>query len=175
MRNGWQGANDIPHRKRVEDFGNLKKFKRVEARRRTRRFDFWGLLRREEFARYGRRARWEPDEKANIKRLSLSLCGRTFKLKSNKRFVPKLRSRYVFFIFQDSYVLSLWTFDVRFTHSHIMAMVQYNQYKNRKLKLLFTFWFWILNVTEYFKHTNITPLAQSAGVVEYTDWYSVEE
>ena len=41
-----------------------------------------------------------------------------------KSFVPEQRSRYVFFEFQDSYVLSLWTFDVRFTHSHIMAMVQ---------------------------------------------------
>ena len=33
-------------------------------------------------------------------------------------------SRYVFFEFRDSYVLSLWTFDVRLTHSHIMAMIQ---------------------------------------------------
>ena len=39
-----------------------------------------------------------------------------------KGFVTELRSRYVFFEFRDSYVLSLWTFDVRFTHSHIMAM-----------------------------------------------------
>ena len=42
-----------------------------------------------------------------------------------KSFVPELRSRYVFFEFRDSYVLSLWTFDVRFTHSYIMAMVHY--------------------------------------------------
>ena len=41
-----------------------------------------------------------------------------------KSFVPEQRSRQVFFEFRDSYVLSLWTFDVRFTHSHIMAMVQ---------------------------------------------------
>ena len=42
---GWQGASDVTHRKRAEVFGNLKKFKRVETRRRTRRFDFrarWG-------------------------------------------------------------------------------------------------------------------------------------
>ena len=39
-----------------------------------------------------------------------------------KIFVPELRSRYVFFEFRDSYVLSLWTFDVRFPRSHIMAM-----------------------------------------------------
>ena len=60
-------------------------------------------------------------EKARIERMYLSLCRRTFKLKS---FVPELRSRYVFFEFRDSYVLSLWTFDVHFTYSHIMAMVQ---------------------------------------------------
>ena len=40
-----------------------------------------------------------------------------------KSFVPEQRSRYVFFEFRDSYVLSLWTFDVRFTHSHIISMV----------------------------------------------------
>ena len=39
-----------------------------------------------------------------------------------KSFVPEQRSRQVFFVFRDSYVLSSWTFDVRFTHSHIMAM-----------------------------------------------------
>ena len=40
-----------------------------------------------------------------------------------KSFVPELRSHYMFFKFRDSYVLSLWTFDVHFRHSHIMAMV----------------------------------------------------
>ena len=35
-----------------------------------------------------------------------------------KGFVPELRSRYMFFVFRDSYVLSLWTFDVRFTHGY---------------------------------------------------------
>ena len=47
-----------------------------------------------------------------------------FDSKVIKSFVPELRSRYVFFEFRDSYVLSLWTFNVRFPHSHIMAMVQ---------------------------------------------------
>ena len=40
-----------------------------------------------------------------------------------KSFVPEQRSRQVFFVFRDSYVLSLWTFDVRFTHRHIMDRV----------------------------------------------------
>ena len=70
--------------------------------------------------------RWKSQNR-KIVPPSLSLCRRTFKLKGNKKksFVPEQRSRYVFFSeFQDSYVLSLWTFDVRFTHRHIMAMVQ---------------------------------------------------
>ena len=37
-----------------------------------------------------------------------------------KSFVPELRSRYVFFEFRYSYVLSLWTFDVHFTRSRIL-------------------------------------------------------
>ena len=45
-----------------------------------------------------------------------------------KCFIPEVRSRQVFFMFWDSYVLSLWTLDVRFTHSHIMAMVQRDYY-----------------------------------------------
>ena len=42
-----------------------------------------------------------------------------------KSFVPEPRSRYLFFMFRDSYILSLWTFDVCFTHSHFMAMVHW--------------------------------------------------
>ena len=41
-----------------------------------------------------------------------------------KSFLPEKKESKVFFVFRDSDVLTLWTFDVRFTHSHIMAMVQ---------------------------------------------------
>ena len=62
--------------------------------------------------------------KARIERLCLSpYVEKPFNSKVIKSFVPEQRSPYVFFEFRDSYVLSLWTFDVRFTHSHIMAMV----------------------------------------------------
>ena len=54
--------------------GELKESLRVETRRLTRRFDFWGSLRRDEFAR----TREEPDEEANIKRLFLSPYVETF-------------------------------------------------------------------------------------------------
>ena len=93
--------------------GFRRKVRRVEASHRTRRFDFWGSLTRDEFARYGRRAIWGPDEKDSIERLSLSLCRRTFKLNGNKRFVPEQRSRYVFFEFRDSYVLCIYVTNIR--------------------------------------------------------------
>ena len=41
----------------------------------------------------------------------------------------------MFFVFRDSYVLSLWTFDVHFTHSHIMAMVQWERERERDFKV----------------------------------------
>ena len=60
------------------------------------------------------------NEKARIERMCISFpYVENFNSKVIKGFVPELRSRYVFFEFRDSYVLSLWTFDVRFTHSHI--------------------------------------------------------
>ena len=48
-----------------------------------------------------------------------------------KGFVPELRSRYVFFEFRDSYILSSWTLDVRFTHCHIMVMVEFYLHLNK--------------------------------------------
>ena len=52
--------------------GISKKVRIVEASHWTRRFDFWGSLRRNAFARYRHRARWWADEKDNIERLCLS-------------------------------------------------------------------------------------------------------
>ena len=64
-----------------------------------------------------------------------------------KCFVSEQRSHNVFFEFRDSYVLSLWTFDVRFTHSHIMAMVHtdrsYEDFKanDNESKSLGKYWY----------------------------------
>ena len=62
------------------------------------------------------------DEKARIEILCLSLPYVKEPLNSKviKSFVPEQRSRQVFFVFGDSYVLSLWTFDWRFTHGRIL-------------------------------------------------------
>ena len=74
------------------------------------------------------------DEKARIERMFISpYVEEPLNSKVIKSFVPELRSRYVFFEFRDSYVLSLWTFDVRYTHSHIMAMCETLQ--NRSLSI----------------------------------------
>ena len=81
---GLQSANDVTHRKRAEDLGNLKKVSRVETRHRTRRIDFRLLA--EALGRC--RTRWGGEmKKPELKEcVSLSLCRRTFKLKGNKKF-----------------------------------------------------------------------------------------
>ena len=59
------------------------------------------------------------DEKAGIESLCLSpYVEEPLNSKVIKGFVPEQRS-YVFFEFRDSYVLSLWTFDVRYTQGRI--------------------------------------------------------
>ena len=69
-----------------------------------------------------------------------------------KSFVPELRSHYVSFKFRHSYVLSLWTFDVRFTH-----MVQMDRHSlsykhlNKQVKYV------TKTVIANLKHIPLTP------------------
>ena len=65
--------------------------------------------------------RWKSQNRKNV--YLSSYVEEPLNSKVIKSFVPELRSCYVFFKFWDSYVLSLWTFDVLFTLSYIMAMV----------------------------------------------------
>ena len=115
------GANDVSHWKRTEDSGNLEKVR--ELRRDTER-DGWLSLARGDFCG-GCHTCWRGIWKSqNRKIVPLSpYVEKPLNSKVIKSFAPELKSRYVFFEFRDSYVLSLWTFDVCFTHSHIMAMV----------------------------------------------------
>ena len=53
----------------------------------------------------------EGDGKASIERLCLSLYVETFNSKVIKGFVPEQRSRYVFLVFRDSYVLYLYGYE----------------------------------------------------------------
>ena len=85
----------------------------LRTRHQTRRVDFQGSQRPDEFARYGRRTRWGGRWKIqNRKNVYLSLCWRTFKLKKViKSFIPELRS-HKFFLFQDSYVLCIYVMNI---------------------------------------------------------------
>ena len=121
-KQGLASANDITHRKHAENFGNLKS---VSWELDTKR-DGWLLLAHGELCGgchmcwWGRR--WKSQ---NTKIVPLPpYVAEPLNSKVIKGFVPELRSRYVFFVFWDPMFLSLWTFDVHFTHSHIMAMVQ---------------------------------------------------
>ena len=120
---GLLSAGDVTHRKRVEDLGRFWKSQWVEMRHASGE-DGWFSLARGDLCG-GCHTSWGGRWKSqNRKIVPLSLyVEEPLNSKVIKSFVPEQRSRYVFFEFRDSYVLSLWTFDVRFTHSHIMAMV----------------------------------------------------
>ena len=120
-------ANDITHRKRAEDFGRFWKSQFVEMRPASEE-DGWFSLARGDLCGgchtcwWWGVGRWKSQ---NRKVVPLSpYVEKPLNSRVIKSFVPKQRSRYVFFVFRDSYVLSLWTFDVRFTQSHNMTMVQ---------------------------------------------------
>ena len=118
-------VNDVMHQKHA--LGILKKSVELRTRHRMRRVDIRGSHRPDEFARYGHHTWWEADGKVIIERLCISLPDvETFNSKVIKGFVPELRSRKCFLCFRIPmfYVYMLWTFYVRFTHSHIMTMVQ---------------------------------------------------
>ena len=67
------------------------------------------------------------DGKVIIERLCISLpYVETFNSKVIKGFVPELRSRYVFFVFRDTYVLCIYVMNILCTfHTYpYLAMVQ---------------------------------------------------
>ena len=81
---------------------------------RTRRVNFRSSPWPDEFVCYGRCTRWGgADGKVIIKRLCISLpYVETFKSEVIKSVVPELRSRYVFFVFRDSYVLCIYVMNI---------------------------------------------------------------
>ena len=119
---GRASANDVTHRKRAEDFGRFWR-KLIELRPASGE-DGWLSLARGDLCGgchtcWG--CGWKSQDRKNV--YLSPYVEEPLNSKVIKSFVPELRSRYVFFEYRDSYVLFLWTFDVRFTHSHIMAMV----------------------------------------------------
>ena len=132
-------------------FGGFRK--KSEAKRRTRRFDFWGSLRQDEYARYGRRARWGLDEKDSIEKLCLSPYVETFNSKIIKGFVPKQRSRYVFSNFEIPmiFVDMLPTFDVHFAYGRMWL------------------WYTPLHLGSYWKGNHLVALDYGHQLTNYTD------
>ena len=127
-KRGLQSAGDVTRRKRAEDFGGFWKsqFVRVKVRYRTRRVDFRLLA--EALGRCRTRwggCRWKSQDR---KILPLSpYVEKPLNSKVIESFVPELRSRKCFSCFEIPmfYVyIYIWALYVRFTHSHIMAMVQ---------------------------------------------------
>ena len=116
-------VNDVTHRKCAEDLRRFWKSQLVEMRPASGEDGWFSLAHGDHCG--GCHTCWVGEMKNQIKKIEpLSpYVEEPLNSKVIKSFVPELRSRYVFFEFRDSYVLSLWTFDVRFTHSHIMAMV----------------------------------------------------
>ena len=111
-------------------FGGFWKSQFVElrTRHRTRRVDFRGSQRPDEFVRYGRGRKrgWGADGKVIIERLCISLpCVETFNSKVIKGFVPELRSRYVFFVFRDSYDLCIYVMNILCTFHISVPWVWY--------------------------------------------------
>ena len=120
------GTSKCEWRHAPEACGGFREFwsKLVELRtgHRTRRVDFRSLA--EDLGRCHTRSGWGRWKSQNRKNVYLfPYVEEPLNSKVKKNFVPELRIRYVFFEFRVSYVISLWTFNVRFTHSHIMAMV----------------------------------------------------
>ena len=94
---GLGSVNDVTHWKILEI---LKKLVELRTRHRTRRVDFRGSQRPDEFARYG-----------NSKVI--------------KGFVPELRSCYVFFVFWDSYILCIYVMNILCTFHISVSWVWY--------------------------------------------------
>ena len=120
---GWRHAPEARG-----GFGGFWKSQLVglRTRHRTRRVDFRGSQRRDEFARYVRRTRWGADGKARIERMCISLPYiETFNSKVIKGFVPELRSRYVFFVFRDSYILCIYVMNILCTFRISISWVWY--------------------------------------------------
>ena len=93
--------------------GDLQKSQLVEFLPRKKTVEIQTSPRPDEFVRYGRRSWLGADGNVIIERLCCSsLCWITFNSKVIKSFVLEPRSRYVFFVFRDSYVIYIWVMNI---------------------------------------------------------------
>ena len=119
---GLVSANDIMHRKRAEDFGNLKKVSRVENWTLNETVDFRLLAEALGRCRMRWGCRWKSQ---NRKIVPLSpYVEKPLNLKVIKSFIPELRSHKCFLCLEIPmfYVIHIWTLYVHFTYPY-RAMV----------------------------------------------------
>ena len=116
-------GNDVTHRKRAVDFGRFEKVSWVENWIPKEKGRLSGLAEAKRIcalrAPHEMGRRWKSQ---NWKNVYLSpYVEEPLNSKVIKSFVPELRNRKCFSCFENSmfYVYMLWTFDVRFTRSHI--------------------------------------------------------
>ena len=101
------------------------------------------------------------DRKVIIERLCISLpYAETFNSKVIKGFVPELRSRHVFFVFRDSYVLCIYVMNIIYTFriSRYLAMV-YGELNS--LEELLGFLFLPLSLSFYHSYNTSVSISQS--------------
>ena len=100
----FASANDVTHRKRADDFGRFWKSELVEIRPASGE-DVWFSLARGDLCG-GCHTCWGRWKSQNRKTVPLSpYVEDPLNSKVIKNFVPEQRSRQVFFVFRDSYVL----------------------------------------------------------------------
>ena len=132
MGNGASECEWRPVPEARRGFGEIWKSQLVELKtgHRTRRVVFRGSLRLDEFVRYGRYARWGRGrwKSQNRKNVYISpSVEEPLNLKVIKSFVLELRSRNVFFVFQDSYVLCIYVMNCLCTFHISVLWVWYIQ------------------------------------------------
>ena len=122
---GLGSANNVMHQKCVVDLGRFEKVSQLvelRTRHQTRRVDFRGSQRPDEFAHYGRHTRWGSRWKSqNRKNVYLSpYVKEPLNSKVIKSFIPELRSSKCFSCFEIPifYVYMLWTFYVHFVYPY---------------------------------------------------------
>ena len=142
---------------------------------RTRRVDFRGSLRPNEFARYGRRTRWGGGrwKSQNRKNVYLSpYVEEPLNSKVIKSFVPELRSCKCFSCFEIPifYVYMLWTFYVHFTYPDIWLRYIIFYIKNNLCSLEWQFGsFVFLNLIAVFysnlEHKHLTSWVKAVSPI----------
>ncbi len=125
-------VNDVMHRKRARRiFGIWKKVSWVKFLPLKKMVDFRGSPR----PCGGCRTWFGADGKVVIERLCLSLphVEKSFNSKVIKSFIPELRSRQVFFVFRDSYVIYMCVMNILCTFHISVSWVCYTSALVRQL------------------------------------------